>query len=249
MPTYRSHTEVSFAATDTFPVTKPSGVLEKERMLAFVVWRPPVADTYGVITAPSGWNLLLSQAAAAGGRVKLFVYEKLAGASEPADYTWTSDINSGTRQMRIYIGAYQKSTADQVDLDDYDLQLNSTADATAEAPDSVATVTPTLRVTFHLHGDGVTTGYFGATTSVSAGTIRGQYTDDGNGGRLIMALSDDAQTGTGTKTGTVATAAYGSTASFGVSLLLKDVSLAVTYLATNSGKVLRTNSGKLLKVV
>lgn len=229
MATYRSHTATSFTATDTFLVTKPSGTASGDQLLAFVAWRPPSVDTYGTMTPPSGWTLMHEQAANSGGRFKLYVYQKVAGGSEPSDYTWTSDISSGTRQMRIYIGAYQ-SVASGYEIADSAIQLNNTDDSTAEAPDVTADSTPALQVSFHVHGDGVTTGYFGTTASVSAGTIQGQYVDDANGGRLVMVLSDYGVTGTGTKTGITSTTSYGTSDSQGVTVLLRDSSYSpVTY--------------------
>lgn len=221
MAAYRALTAESFAATDTFECDAPASIVVGEQLFAFLVWRPPSPDTYGTLTAPAGWTLEAEILAAVGGRVAVYVYSKVAGGSEPATYTWSTSINSGTRQMRIYIATYETVSAGH-EIADFQSQLNTTDDSTAEAPNVLADSTPTLQISFHVHGDGVTTGYHSATTSVGAGTIRSQFTDSDNGGRLIMALSDVARTGTGTQSGVIATAGFGSTDSFGFSILLRD---------------------------
>ena len=83
----------SETASNTITVTKPTGTLENEVMVAFIQHR----DSTGSLTPPSGWTLLQSQATSggsSGNTSKAYTYYKLAGASEPASYDWIS-VNDG----------------------------------------------------------------------------------------------------------------------------------------------------------
>lgn len=68
-------------------VNKPTGVAEGDLLIAQVFHRATGYST-GV---PSGWTLIRSSLATTGsfGAQRLEVYTKTAGASEPANYSWT----------------------------------------------------------------------------------------------------------------------------------------------------------------
>jgi hypothetical protein len=43
------------------------------------------------LTPPSGWSLVRSDASSAGSQAQ-FIYRRVAGSSEPANYTWTANL-------------------------------------------------------------------------------------------------------------------------------------------------------------
>lgn len=82
-----SSVEVTTASTSV-TVTKPTGTADGDYLVAFVA-----ADrgSSGYPTAaPSGWTQIAQDASGAGStHAACTAYAKTAGASEPADYTWT----------------------------------------------------------------------------------------------------------------------------------------------------------------
>jgi hypothetical protein len=108
-PIIQSKTEVATGSGDlTF--TKPSGVASGNILIAIIS-----ADKGGganTITAPSGWTLEIQEDDETN--TFLRVYSKVAGASEPADYTWTitgSDERAGV--MYRITGANSADIIDQ----------------------------------------------------------------------------------------------------------------------------------------
>lgn len=71
---------------------KPTGVAQGDVMVASVAIRPSSAS----ITAPSGWSLVRKVDNTSGATSSVAVYVKVAGASEPASYTWTFSTSSGS---------------------------------------------------------------------------------------------------------------------------------------------------------
>jgi hypothetical protein len=82
-----SWTGVATPGTDVVITT--GGVPSGQVMYAAIADRGTNADT---ITPPGGWTLVLEQVRGSVG--KLGVYRKVAGASEPASYTFTCSANS-----------------------------------------------------------------------------------------------------------------------------------------------------------
>jgi len=66
---------------------KPSGLAVGELMLAILA----TDDDPTITTAASGWNLEISGRGATFGACKLWVYSRVATASESASWTWTHD--------------------------------------------------------------------------------------------------------------------------------------------------------------
>ena len=65
-------------------ISKPSGTAEGDVLVAAMNTSTPLAHS---ITPPSGWTQVGITASAAN---RFGVWQKIAGASEPADYTWTT---------------------------------------------------------------------------------------------------------------------------------------------------------------
>lgn len=76
-------------------VPKPTGTVQNDVMIAVLRWAATVTN----LTPPSGWTLLFDHTAT-GSVVFMAAYFKLAGPSEPADYTWTH-TESRFRQAAI----------------------------------------------------------------------------------------------------------------------------------------------------
>lgn len=83
---YRSASSNSVASSDTLTITKPSGVVDNDWMLAWLVWDGNSAD---VTTVPSDWTALgggvIINTAPDNQRARC--YERKA-SSEGTDYTW-----------------------------------------------------------------------------------------------------------------------------------------------------------------
>lgn len=75
---------------DGVVLDKPAGVVEGDIMFAIVVGDN---DTGGIgnVGAPSGWDLVGSSSATG----TVGVYQRIAGASEPASYMWTDNQTAG----------------------------------------------------------------------------------------------------------------------------------------------------------
>lgn len=84
---FRSLSASAGATVSTITQNKPTGVVSGDVMLAWIY-----VDTNGTISAaPSGWTQLDSQASATTGQTyNMYVYYKVAGASEPTSYSWTA---------------------------------------------------------------------------------------------------------------------------------------------------------------
>jgi hypothetical protein len=79
-----SATTGSSTAT-SLAVNKPSGVVSGDWMFAGI----SVSNQDATITAPAGWTLVRTIT----DTMRLSIYRKQAGGSEPASYTWTSSIS------------------------------------------------------------------------------------------------------------------------------------------------------------
>ena len=105
------------SASNTLPsgnssmtITKPSGVVSGD-LLVFIFYRD---NNQSMSTPPSGWTLDHDGAATIDGQSsKYYVSHKVAGGSEPANYTWT--FGGGTGNKIGVILAYQDGHATQID--------------------------------------------------------------------------------------------------------------------------------------
>lgn len=81
--TFRASTTVTVNDATTIIQTKPAGTVQDDVMFAFLC----VGSLSITVTPPAGWTLV--HAVGSVDANKMYVYRKLAGASEPANYTWT----------------------------------------------------------------------------------------------------------------------------------------------------------------
>ena len=77
-----SATQNNGAGSTSLTITKPAGAVEKDLLVALVSVR-----NNGTVTAPTGWTQVVNSAYSF--YLRKSVWYKVAGASEPANYTWT----------------------------------------------------------------------------------------------------------------------------------------------------------------
>lgn len=82
---YRGAAQAISLVATSFAVPKPAGVVERDVLIASVALSPNTAT----VSSPAGWILVLDTPQAAVNSSRLVTYYKVAGASEPASYTWT----------------------------------------------------------------------------------------------------------------------------------------------------------------
>ncbi|HLG04977.1 MAG TPA: autotransporter-associated beta strand repeat-containing protein, partial [Gemmatimonadales bacterium] len=111
-------------------ISKPSGTVEGDVMIAAVAVRPNTAT----ITAPSGWTLIRRTNNTNATANSQATYRKVAGSSEPSSYTWTlgSSPTGGAGGIMTFYGV---NTASVVDVE----TGQTTANALTHAAPSVTT--------------------------------------------------------------------------------------------------------------
>jgi hypothetical protein len=116
-------------ATGGWVVTKPAGTASGDLLLAFV----GAIGTSVTFTAPSGWTLLAAETS--NTNINFSVYYKVAGGSEPANYTWTPSIGAkGGVLLEAHIDVDNTTP-----IDAHNNGLNSSNVTTAPATLSVVT--------------------------------------------------------------------------------------------------------------
>lgn len=90
---YQSFASASSTAGTPITVTKPSGTVSGDGLVAFVLNFNPGS----AITPPSGWTLKQ------GTSTTDAIYEKTAGGSEPASYAWTNNLFNGGNVLIIRV--------------------------------------------------------------------------------------------------------------------------------------------------
>lgn len=200
---FRSAATASNGAAPTLiTVTKPSGVVDGDAMIAFVC----ISADKAIVAGPSGWTLLDSQVTgSATGDCRLAVYWRIA-ASEGASYVW--DFSGGADCAAVIL-AYTGVNTTAVDTYASQLMVGSTTTHTAPSVTSSSD-------TFVAMAYGVNPFYNGDTTftTPSGLTIRGEA-DPGAGttNRAVLKVFDLAATGatpTGTKATTLNNSAKGA---------------------------------------
>jgi hypothetical protein len=127
-------------ATGDLTINKPTGTVQDDVMIASIGVRPETAT----ITAPSGWALVRRINNTTATQNSLAVYYKVAGASEPASYTWTIPSHTGAAGgIQTFSGV---NTADPIDVEDGQTTAWGLVHAT---PSVVTTVADTMLVTSH----------------------------------------------------------------------------------------------------
>jgi len=90
-PAFRAATSAATTGT-TLNIGKPAGVAANDMLIASIGVRPSSAS----LTPPAGWILVRRVDNASDSSNSLAVYRKLAGASEPASYSWSVGGASAT---------------------------------------------------------------------------------------------------------------------------------------------------------
>lgn len=109
-PVFRSAGEAnSTASGNSITIPKPSGTVEGDLLIASIYWNDRNQDP----TPPSGWTLLNFVPSGATSS-SIGAWFKVAGASEPSDYTWTSTGSVSRRAGTIacFSGSYDADPED-----------------------------------------------------------------------------------------------------------------------------------------
>lgn len=96
-----SNTPFSGSNVQTLTVNKPSGVVDGDLMIAQIM----SSNENGNYTAPTDWTLIRSTL---NSDFASNLYYKVAGASEPSDYTW--DLQAGTTNSHQGAGVIYRIT-------------------------------------------------------------------------------------------------------------------------------------------
>jgi MSHA biogenesis protein MshQ len=232
MPTWRQNSNASdnwaglvFALRPTFRVTitAPVGTAENDVLIAALGVQPSSAT----ITPPAGWTLEQRVNNASATTNSLAVYRKVAGASEPASYSW---IVTGAT---FAVGGIQGfSNVDASSPIDVSALGQATASSTSHATESVTTtVANTMLVTNHTYASSRS---WTAPTNMTEGFDQKSGGDSATGQSIEGSYVVQSAAGaTGTKT---ATAAGDADQGAGHILALKPVTPALT-VAKPSGTV------------
>ena len=146
--TFRGSTSAGApSGTLSLTINKPVGTAAGDVMIASIAVRPNTA----AITVPAGWTPVRRIDNANANANSLAVYYKVAGASEPANYTWTFSTSTGSA------GGIQ--TFSGVDTDspiDVEGGQNTPSGLTHATPSVTTTVTNTMLVTSHAFSSSAT---------------------------------------------------------------------------------------------
>jgi len=95
------------AGGSSLSVTAPVGTSSGDVMLAFVI----VRTAGNVITPPTGWSLVLRQDS--GSSISTATYVKVAGAAEPASYSWSfGTAGEASGWIADYVGVNTSTPVD-----------------------------------------------------------------------------------------------------------------------------------------
>ncbi len=196
-------TAASGAAVSSLLVTKPTGVVNDDVMVAFVT----IGADQTVTSAPAGWTLLGSNnTGGSTGDCRHYVYWKKA-ASEGANYTW--GFSAGV-DCAIAIVAYTGADL-TTPIDVSASSLNSASTLTLTAPG----ITPTVTNTVVLYAFGCNSGVTGNLTFTPQASLTPRAEADPAGSttnRAAVAVFSEGKSTTnaeGTKTCTIDDTAKG----------------------------------------
>ena len=103
LPAFRDSLTVVQTGSTTWTFDKPDLVEEDDVMLVTFAYEGPASSVTGG-TIPSGWALVTTPPEIGWPHTSL-IYVKVAGASEPADYTWTlTTSEQGVKGFYVYSG-------------------------------------------------------------------------------------------------------------------------------------------------
>lgn len=124
----------------TLTINKPTGTVQNDVMIASIAVRPNTAT----ITPPGGWTLVRRMDNANATANSLAVYRKVAGASEPTNYSWTFSTSTGSAGgIQAFAGV---DTATPINVENGQNTASSLSHAT---PSVTTTVANTMLVTSH----------------------------------------------------------------------------------------------------
>lgn len=157
---FRSISEAHDATVTPKPtsltITKPSGVVDGDVLIAVFVMRYAGSAAPSTITAPTGFTQRAGPVDCRGGPtdgLEVYFYTKIA-SSEPADYTWS--ISSGVEGLGGIVIAYS-GVDDPLSQDGMDviatISDEPTLGPTNEAPSVTTTAARDLQICFLLHDD------------------------------------------------------------------------------------------------
>jgi hypothetical protein len=135
------------SGTLTLTINKPAGAVENDLMIASIAVRPDIAT----ITPPAGWTLVRRIDNASANANSLAIYWKVAGASEPASYSWTFSTSTGSAGgIRAFFGV---DTANPIDVEN---GQSTPAGLSHETPSVTTTVANAMVVTSHAFSSSAT---------------------------------------------------------------------------------------------
>ncbi|MCH7229043.1 SdrD B-like domain-containing protein, partial [Haloferula sp. A504] len=170
---------VSYVASSTTSVrpgttltpAKPAGTIENDVMIASIAFDKGSDRT---ITVPAGWNLI--RRTDSGNELGLATYYKIAGASEPANYTFSMDADE---KWSIGISSYRNvNTAAPINAEAGQTNSNS---STVTAPSITTSVDNAMLVGVFATSEGASGGATFNSYSDSLAEIYDVNTQDGGG--------------------------------------------------------------------
>lgn len=189
------------ATTGNLTINKPAGTVQNHVMIASVAVRPHTVT----VTPPSGWTQVRRIDNTVSTTNSLIVYRKVAGAGEPANYTWTLSAHTGAvGNIASFSGV---DTASPVNVENGQVwtgAVNMTA-FNVVAPSVTTTVAGTMLVTSYAISSSGTSG--SAWTPPAGMTEAADISSESGttGESIEVSYAVQAAAGaTGTKTATVA---------------------------------------------
>lgn len=206
---FKTYSAVNTTSHVIVKPTTPGTIVSGDLMYTFLVVNGSASPT----STPSGWNL--EESVFQSGSQCLYVYSKIAGGSEPADYTWTW---AGTIIVgAIMLACYSDISAPLV-VDDHDKQTN-TSSSNRVWPSITTAVANTFLAFF---------GFVGSSSSTPDASCT-ERVDTGLTLRLYLMTEERAASGaTGTRTAT------------GVATGSKTISIATAESAGGQGSLSAT---------
>lgn len=220
-------TTANGAAPTSITVTRPSGTVDGDLMVAFVV----ISADQTITAGPGSWTELTDQATgAATGDSRHTVWWKVA-AGETGDYTWTFSAGAdAAAAILTYSGASQTVP---IQTSASNLMVGSTLDHTAPS------VTPSSASTYTIFAIGVNPVYDGNTTfTTPAGLTARAEADPGAGttNRAVLKVFD-ASTPTAAATGSKTTTLNNHAKGVGHSVVLAPLVAAAQSILLDSRAV------------
>lgn len=196
-------TAANGAAPTSLTVTKPTGVVDNDLLLAFVT----IAGDKTISGVPTGWTTVGSvTTGTATGDCTQAVYRKIA-SSEGASYTWT--FSGGVDAAAAILAYSGSSTTAPVNVSHSNLMSSSTTTMTS------ASNTPNVADTITISSFGVNAGLVGDLTfTLPSGTVKRAEADPAGTttNRAVVAVYDESTptaTATGAKSTTVGNSGKG----------------------------------------